>query len=505
MINVNLKSLTKDSIPSVYKHPSQRSCLFYLLFDSNLDDAISFYGKDPVIGRILREHIESKIFTGKAGEWCNIPLHNQSNSSYHVFLGMGPFSKDFNIDVLRQNCGKIGRFLRENHLSNVSIFYNQDIASIVSEIGVIQGITEGALLGDYVFDNYKQKPKRRDLITCDIYVSRCAETEKYALRCAQSLAKFTNMARDLANMPANHLTPKNFVSFAKDQVSSYSRVSLSCITQEEAKELNMNAFLAVAQGSEQSPQFLILELNKSEQQPVVLVGKGVTFDSGGLSIKSAKGMDEMKADMTGAAVVLASLLSLADQGSNQHVVALIPLVENMPSAAAQRPGDIITAMNGMSIEVINTDAEGRLIMADAICYANKFYSPKVIVDVATLTGAALVALGDVATAVFSNDTSQEDAFKAAAKRVGECVWSLPVFDAFRAYIDSDVADIKNSNENRLAGASTAAIFLKEFVAKTPWIHLDIAPTMQCSKTKGARIKGMQAPCVNALVDYITHM
>ena len=503
----SLKLTTHNQLLNQSKSRSKISerCAIYCIFEGEKDLLNNYINIDPLTSAILQSYFKNKQISGKAGELTYVPIHTSKPAQHVLVLGLGKRNASLNIDVLRQHSGDVVRLLRDKHIKQASFLLNDALLYCWKESQAIQAITEGLILGDYVFDRYKKSPIKKSKLDIQISITKLTDLAKRSLSSALSLAKYTNLGRDLANMPANKLTPLDFFDITTDQIKPFKHLTLAKIDKKEARSLGMEAFLGVAQGSSQEPLMLVLELNPSKEKPIVLVGKGVTFDSGGISIKSSKGMSEMKADMTGAAVVLASMLSLADQKSTQRVVALIPLVENMPSATAQRPGDIVKAMNGTSIEIINTDAEGRLIMADAICYANTFYKPNVIVDVATLTGAALVALGDVATGVFSNSSSQESSFKNAAKKVGECVWSLPIFDEFRAYMDSDVADIKNANENRLAGASTAAIFLKEFVEKTPWIHLDIAPTMSSSKTKGAKIKGMHAPCVNALVEYINNI
>ena len=263
----------------------------------------------------------------------------------------------------------------------------------------------------------------------------------------------------------------------------------------------MGAFLAVAQGSACLPYCIELTINPSKEKPIILVGKGVTFDTGGISIKPSKSMSLMKGDMGGAACVIAAMKGLIDSKTTKHVKAIVPLVENMPSSTAYKPGDVITAMNGTSIEVINTDAEGRLILADALCLATS-YNPAYIIDVATLTGACTVALGDVATAILGNTQSLIDLFCESTKPTGERFWQLPLYEEFKHYLKSDVADIMHCAENRLAGTSTAAIFLQEFVQDVPWIHLDIASTMHHSATKGYNVKGMAGVATRSLIQFV---
>jgi len=249
-----------------------------------------------------------------------------------------------------------------------------------------------------------------------------------------------------------------------------------------------------------APYMLVIDYQGSSEKPVALVGKGVTFDSGGISIKPASHMDEMKGDMSGAAAVLAAILGLVELQVKKHVLGIIPLVENMPSGTAQRPGDIVKAMNGKTIEILNTDAEGRLILADALCYAVKEKS-QLLIDIATLTGACSIALGDAATAILGNKQSVINQFLENSELTGERLWQLPLYDAYLDYLKSDNADIANCTTNRLAGTCTAAKFLEQFVDETPWIHFDIASTNFYSKASGYTVKGMSGVGVRTLIEY----
>jgi leucyl aminopeptidase len=263
----------------------------------------------------------------------------------------------------------------------------------------------------------------------------------------------------------------------------------------------MNAFLGVAQGSVEPPFMLILKyLPQKGKKAKALVGKGVTFDSGGISIKPSAKMNEMKADMSGAAAVLASMVAISHLKPAQNIVAVMALTENMPSGSAQRPGDVISAMNGKTIEIINTDAEGRLVLADALCYALTLNVSE-MVDIATLTGACSVALGDVASAILGNDQALIDRFLSISQQTGEKLWQLPLYDEYNDYMKSEVADLANASENRLGGTCYGAKFLEAFVDKTPWVHLDIASMMHYAKASGYQVKGMSGVGVLNLVAY----
>jgi leucyl aminopeptidase len=270
-------------------------------------------------------------------------------------------------------------------------------------------------------------------------------------------------------------------------------------------DLGMGALLGVAQGSQQPPRFIIVNYRgrPSDEVDVALVGKGITFDSGGIDIKPYEGMHEMKGDMAGGASVLASLTAIARLKPAINVTALVPAAENMPGGSAQKPGDIVTALNGKTIEILNTDAEGRLILADALSYAKKI-NAKTIIDVATLTGACRMALGTVCTGVFTNNQALADKLVAAGNEIGELMWQFPMFEEYNEQIKSDIADVKNIG-GRYAGAITAAKFLAEFINGTPWLHLDIAGTSDTDKDKGYQVKGATGVPVRAIVNLVEKM
>lgn len=267
----------------------------------------------------------------------------------------------------------------------------------------------------------------------------------------------------------------------------------------------MGALLGVSQGSDRPPKFIVLRYkgNESEAIDVALVGKGVTFDSGGISLKPPENMGEMKGDMAGGAAVMAAISAIAQLKEDINVIAVVPATENMPGGSAFKPGDVLTAMNGKTVEIISTDAEGRLILADALAYTQTF-GAKYIIDVATLTGACHVALGDVCTGVFGNNQDLVDKIVAAGNETGELMWPMPMYDIYKEQNKSDVADIKNTG-GRYGGAITAAKFLGEFVSNTPWVHLDIAGTSTLDKDRGYIIKGATGIPVRTLIKLILSM
>ncbi len=346
------------------------------------------------------------------------------------------------------------------------------------ERAAAQLIVEAAVLADYQFNRYKSQPEPKDTrlsaltLLCD--QAEAAAKFETGARVGAIAGEWTCFARDLQNLPPNDLTPEIFATLAQEKAKS-THLFCRVLDEKEMLALGMGALLGVAQGSAQAPRFVVVENQpRAGAETLVLVGKGVTFDSGGLSLKPAESMEEMKTDMSGAAVVLSAICALAQLETPLHVVGLMPLVENMPSGTAQRPGDVVRAANGTTIEVADTDAEGRLILADALVYAARF-QPAAIVDIATLTGTIFYVLGESAAGLFSNDQSLAGRIQRAAAATGERVWQLPLFPEFRKHLESDIADIRNVSAQKTgAGASKAAAFLSEFVKGFKWAHLDIA-------------------------------
>src|SRR5439155_5386927 len=327
--------------------------------------------------------------------------------------------------------------------------------------------------------------------------SRVEELQAAAER-GTIMAEAANFARDLSNEPSNVLTPTEFAARAQAMAGEY---GLGCriLDRAECEQLGMGSFLGVAKGSAEPPKFIVLTYQGAgEAKPLALIGKGITFDTGGISIKPAAGMEEMKGDMSGGAAVIAAMRAIAQLKPQINVTALVPATENMPVGSATKPGDVLRAMNGKTIEVLNTDAEGRLILADALAYACKLdLTP--LVDVATLTGAISVALGDVAYGIFSNNDALTDRVNQASAAAGEKVWRLPMFSEYQDLIKSNVADMKNSG-GRGAGSIFAAFFLKEFVVDRPCAHLDIAGADFFDKEKGVIVKGASGIPVRTLIN-----
>ncbi|WP_025659815.1 leucyl aminopeptidase [Rhizobium sp. IBUN] len=338
----------------------------------------------------------------------------------------------------------------------------------------------GMLLRAYSFDTYKTKKKDEDgngrngQVPIKIITAKATEAAE-AFKLSEAVAAGVNLARDLVNEPPNVLGPVEFAAKASELQKL--GVEVEILTEKEMQKLGMGALLGVAQGSVRPPRLAVMQWKggKSGESPVAFIGKGVVFDTGGISIKPAAGMEEMKGDMGGAAAVTGLMHVLAARKAAVNAVGIIGLVENMPDGNAQRPGDIVTSMSGQTIEIINTDAEGRLVLCDALWYCNDRFKPKFMINLATLTGAILVALGNVHAGLFSNDDELSAQLTDAGLTSSEKLWRMPLGKEYDKLIDSKFADMKNSG-GRHAGSITAAHFLKRFVQETPWAHLDIAGT-----------------------------
>lgn len=371
----------------------------------------------------------------------------------------------------------------------------------------IQACVEGWVLGAYTFTYYKTQkdngaPEPGDKTRRLTFLDSILTEPVFEKACSRgrAIAEATVFSRDLIAEPACNMTPTKLAQMA-DSLTGH-LVTCDILEAEQAAKLGMGAFLGVAQGSHEAPKFIAVKYSHPEAKRFfAIVGKGITFDSGGLSLKTAIGMETMKYDMTGAAVVLGVIRALQDMQVPINVLAVVAACENMPSGGATKPGDILVAMNGKTIEVNNTDAEGRLTLADALCYVCQ-QKPEAIIDVATLTGAVVAALGRAAAGILGNDSKLIARIRNAGKKAGEKYWQLPMFDEYKESLKSDVADLKNAGSRGEAGTSCAAMFLKEFVDGTPWAHLDVAGTAWMDKEKDELNKGGTAFGVRTLCYFL---
>jgi leucyl aminopeptidase len=459
---------------------------------------------DKALGGAITQLIKNGDIKGKLNEVTLIHGLGRLPAGRIVVVGLGK-KKKLDTNKIRGAVGESCRYLRGRGIASIAgTVPGAGIAGIEAD-NAVQATAEGALLGVYTFKRHitKKESKRGEIKTYTI-VGRGKRSLESVIEKGKILAEAVNWARDMVNEPANFMTPNDMAGAARQLAEKYG-LEIEVFKKEKIQELGMGGLLGVSQGSQQPPRFIILNYRGDDSGKIdlVLAGKGVTFDSGGISIKPSSGMEEMKGDMAGGASVMAALMAIAQLKPKINVTALVPATENLPSGTAIKPGDIITAMNGKTIEVLNTDAEGRLILADALCYAKKL-GAKFIIDVATLTGACQIALGRVCTGAFTNNQTLLNKVIAAGNTSGELAWQMPMYEEYREQLKSDIADIKNIG-NRYGGAITAAKFLEEFVGGTPWVHLDIAPTSETGKDKGYQVKGATGVPVRTLVNLTLSM
>ena len=444
----------------------------------------------------LRELRSSGEFSGKANETAILYRPNGLAAKRLVVVGAGKRAK-FSADEARKLSGSLLRQLRTKGIRNVAILADQ--ASGISDYAAV---AEGAILGAWEANKYKTDPKKNEkqieLLTIAVPNGSLGIAEE-AVRRGSVIAEAQNLARDLVNEPANKLTPAVLADAAKAMSAEY---GLDCkiLDRDAMAELGMGALLGVAQGSTNPPFLIVMKYSPgltTAGDHLALVGKGVTFDTGGISIKPSEGMEKMKYDMAGAAAVIGAMKAIAQLKPPVQVTGYVPTVENMVNGNAQRPGDIVTALSGKTIEVLNTDAEGRLILADALTYAQRNGATH-MVDAATLTGAIAIALGHYNVGAFTNNQSLLDRFVTAARVAGEKVWQLPLDEDYKEYLKSAFADLPNIG-GRYGGSITAAWFLREFADPTPWVHLDIASTAWLDEGKAWMTKGPTGVAVRSLV------
>ncbi len=458
---------------------------------------------DKALDGAISQLISQGEIKGKLNEVTIIHSLSKLPTVRVVIAGLGK-QQELSQDKIRGAIAEACRLLRQKGVNSIAtIAQGAGIAGITPE-GAAQAITEGALLGVYSFRKHITKEAEYGEIKQLLIVSS-DELELLTLEQGyhkgRIMAEATNLARDMVNEPANHMTPSQMAGTAK-KLAETCGLELNVLEREQMQELGMGALLGVAQGSRQPPKFVVLHYRggDSSEIDVALIGKGVTFDSGGISLKPSAKMDKMKGDMAGGAAVMAAISAIAQLKPKINVMAIIPATENLPSESALKPGDILTAMSGKTIEIISTDAEGRLILADALGYVRKF-GAKFMIDVATLTGACVIALGKVCTGAFGNNQELIDRIIAAGTEAGELMWQMPMYDQYKEQNKSDVADIKNVG-GREGGAITAAQFLSEFAGDTPWVHLDIAGTSMTDKEKNYLVKGATGVPVRTLVNLV---
>ena len=456
---------------------------------------------DRALDGAISKLIEEGEIRGKLGDMTLIHTLGKMTPSRVLVVGLGK-AEDFTLDRVRTVAAESFRRLRGAGVkSAATIAHGAGIGGMDARSSA-QAIAEGAAIGLYRFDKYKsQQDDRRDLD--DLAIVEFDEEKlgpmEEGVAEGAAIGEAVNLCRDMANEPANFMTPTRMAELALD-VARDGGLEIEVMDRPQMEQLGMGALLGVAQGSDEPPKLIILSFRGDPDDPantLGLLGKGITFDSGGLDIKSAGGMATMKGDMAGGASVIAAMKAIGHLKPKINVTGIVPATENMPGGRAQRPGDIVRAMNGKTIEIDNTDAEGRLVLADAAAYARSIGLDR-LVDVATLTGAVVVALGKLYTGAFGNDRTFIDQVLAAGEKAGERIWQLPTYEGYKEQFKSDVADIKNTG-GRGAGSITGAQIIGEFTEGAAWVHLDIAGTSSTDRDKGYNPKGATGVPVRTLV------
>jgi len=471
-----------------------------------------FEESDPVQGRVaeidkaaaglLRKLAKSGELTGKMLEFTMVHAPAGLKAARLLLVGAGK-REQWNNATLRKIAGSALRYLKARSVKNFALFVREGHATEETA----QAIAEGALAANFETDKYKTD-KKNDKNIDSVQIAGYSDLERAAgdkgLSKGRIIADAQNFARDLINEPANKLTPRIMAEKA-EAMAREAGLAVEVLDEKRIADLRMGALLSVAQGSPGPPRVMVVTYTPANLKPgapvIGLVGKAVTFDTGGISIKPADGMEKMKYDMAGGATMLGVMRALAALKPSVKVICVVPSTENMPGGKAQKPGDIQTAMSGKTIEVLNTDAEGRLILADGIHYAKQLGATH-LVDAATLTGAIVVALANINVGVFGSDQAFTDKLLASSKAAGEKMWQMPIDDDYRDFIKGTVADIQNISSGKGGGAITGAMFIKEFTGDTPWIHLDIAGTAWNDDAKPWLAKGPTGVALRTLVHLI---
>jgi len=457
---------------------------------------------DQAAGGLLRKLAKSGELTGKMLEFTLVHAPAGLTAARLLLVGVGK-REQYSIAALRKVAGAALRHLKARSVKNLAFLVREGHAAEESA----QAIAEGVLAGNFETDKYKTEKKNdKNIETVLLAGSSDAEraSAEKGLSKGRIIAEAQNFTRDLVNEPSNKLTPRILAEKA-EAMAKGAGLSVEILDEKKIADLKMGALLSVAQGGPEPPRVIVVTYTPANLKPgapvIGLVGKAITFDTGGISIKPADGMEKMKYDMAGGATMLGVMRALAALKPSVKVICVVPSSENMPGGKAQKPGDIQTAMSGKTIEVLNTDAEGRLVLADGVHYAKQL-GATYLVDAATLTGAIVVALANVNVGVFGSDQPFTDRLLASSKAVGEKMWQMPIDDDYREFIKGTVADIQNIGSGKGGGAIAGAMFIKEFTGDTPWIHLDIAGTAWNDDAKPWLAKGPTGVALRTLVHLV---
>jgi leucyl aminopeptidase len=456
---------------------------------------------DKALGGMVQRLVKRGDLSTKAGSVGMLYPEGRIAAERLIVAGLGKRS-EFSVNKLRLAAGKAADAARAAGAKNVAIALD-GFTLDQEETG--QALAEGATLGLYRFLKYKTKEesqKKKDIAAITVLTEKASAVRALTkgIRTGEIIAAAASLARDMVNAPPADMTPAVIAGIARG-LGRKNRLNVRVLERDAMRKLGMGGLLGVASGSTQPPKFIIVEYRGGGKKPfIALVGKTITFDSGGISIKPSENMDKMKDDMSGGAAVLGAITNAAVLRLPLNIVALLPATENMPSGSALKPGDVLRTMSGQTIEILNTDAEGRLILADALAYACK-YRPAVIVDIATLTGACRIALGQEASGMVGTSDTYKRKISEAGEKTGERVWELPLWDGYCDLIKSDIADMKNAG-GRDGSVITAACLLSKFVQKHPWVHLDIAATAWTDKDRPYTPKGATGIGVRLLTQFL---
>jgi len=446
--------------------------------------------------KLLGKEIDLDIFKAELGEILFIPFKNRPNI---IIAGLGN-PQEIDSEILRNTAAKVTLLGQAKKIKNIHIIPPK--LKKINEVETLKSLAEGLSLTNYSFDKYKNLKKRKTLIDKFIFYSPLSQNTKI-LNEIELISKNTLFCRDLINEISIKCDPQNFALKAK-KIATTNKINCKIYGPKEIKSMGLDLLLAVNQGSTKPPQLVVLNYqgDKKSQKSIALVGKGITFDSGGMNLKPSGHMETMRMDMAGAATALATIKAAAELKLKKNILAVIPLTENMLSNNSYRPGDIFKAYNGKTVEIGNTDAEGRLILADALSYTDQKLKPTAIIDIATLTGACVVALGETVAAFLSTNDDFSKIITESAEKTGDKIWRFPFYKDYEDNLKSDVADLNNISSERNAGLITAAVFLKNFVTNKKWAHVDIAGTAWYSKPRGYRPKNATGYGVRLLLEII---
>lgn len=506
-----IKSTVKEQ--SLFDHKSE--CLVIFCLEEKKPGG-TLKEIDRALNEAIEEAFSNKRFGGMANQTLALNARGLMKTDNIILAGLGK-GKELCEEKIRQAAGTAAKLAERSRYDKVSFaLADSKLEKTLSVPRRSQydpfttAIAEGVYLSLYHFDQHKSQdeenppPRIKEVVFLAPPKAKLPRV-KNSIDRAETISQAVWATRDLILQPSNTATP-TFLADAARKMARKHKITCRVLGKKEMQELKMGALLGVARGSREEPKFIILEYlkGKKKQAPVVIVGKGITFDTGGISLKPGPGMDEMKMDMSGGAVTIGALQAVASLGLPVNVVGLVPASENMPDGSAIKPGDVLKSMSGKTIEVLNTDAEGRLILADALTYAAR-YKPRAVIDLATLTGACVVALGSQACAVIGNHPRLIEKIRESGTVTGERAWELPLWEEYEKAMKSDIADLKNISAPKVgAGTITGAAFLKAFAGDQPWAHLDIAGTSWSSEEKPYIPKGASGFGVRLLLHYLEH-